>query len=385
MDSIFEVMDWRASRLAITSDCVRTRSRPVLELGLKQLTFFTIQSDCCQLDANQQTYSGTLHHLQQPPRKLWGESYLNAWNRRNWIQKDGELREVDAIEYSIQCKYNRGQIPHMALYKIMQDIHTIVQNHLVRTTWINSSFDSKWHLTNSQLSLWPYIESFLRCYRYIPYTSHIIYNLGSSEWRTYVWGWGKGIISVIYGRWHVPEKEGLGRMPRTIPANEFWRLVKLTLLSSHLKFESKDILSHSKTSECKELVLTEANLRSKLTKGRLTSKMAISCTVSLWMAIWTFKNGKPTPVLTDDGIRLVRMFVKRIRAILETSNLTTTAFRSQTSGHQERFSKTIIAGLPRYVAVHQRDSDIFVQPLTCLYRVETHCATNSTSSTSYHW
>lgn len=54
-----------------------------------------------------------------------------------------------------------------------------------------------------------------------------------------------------------------------------------------------------------------------------------------------------------------------------------TAYCPQTNGQVKRNNKTIVARLKRFVADLQRDSNIFVQPCTCVYNTQVHRSTNT--------
>lgn len=55
-----------------------------------------------------------------------------------------------------------------------------------------------------------------------------------------------------------------------------------------------------------------------------------------------------------------------------------TANHTQASAQVERFNETIVTRLRYYVATHQRDCDLFVQPLTYVYDTQVYRSTNTT-------
>lgn len=60
------------------------------------------------------------------------------------------------------------------------------------------------------------------------------------------------------------------------------------------------------------------------------------------------------------------------------NHLTTTVYHLQTNEQAKTFTKTIVVRLRHYVAEHMRDWDIYVQPLTYVYKTKAHSSRDLT-------
>lgn len=115
---------------------------------------------------------------------------------------------------------------------------------------------------------------------------------------------------------------------------------------------------------------------SKLTKGVPPYRTIASHIAPLLMYEWIIPHGIPMHVLTDNGTKFVRNFLESVCIFFGTKPLTTTAYYSLTNGQPEQLIKMILVRLRHCVAEHQRDGDIYVQPLTYTYNTKLHRTTN---------
>lgn len=83
------------------------------------------------------------------------------------------------------------------------------------------------------------------------------------------------------------------------------------------------------------------------------------------MPYWT-----PACLLTNNGPQFVSRFYEILCMFLEVKHVMTTANHPQIHGQAELYIKTIITPLHHYAAKHERDLDLFVQPLTGAYNAE---------------
>lgn len=74
--------------------------------------------------------------------------------------------------------------------------------------------------------------------------------------------------------------------------------------------------------------------------------------------------GAPAYVLTNNGRQFVPKFFDVICTRRGVKHHLTTAYYPQTSGQTGQLNKTIVQRLCHYVEKHQRDRDIYLQPLT---------------------
>lgn len=83
-----------------------------------------------------------------------------------------------------------------------------------------------------------------------------------------------------------------------------------------------------------------------------------------FMDHFMFLYGAPEYVLTDIGKWFFSMFFDAVCVMMGNQNYLTTVYHLYTSGQDERFNKTIVQRLRRYVKEHQKNWDICCQPFT---------------------
>lgn len=106
----------------------------------------------------------------------------------------------------------------------------------------------------------------------------------------------------------------------------------------------------------------------------VTSTAAATVSVENWIMRYDI----PTYLLTDNGPQFDSKFFAAICVRLGLKHLTMTAYHLQTNGQVKRFNQTIAGRLRQYVAEHQTDWDLYVQPLTYAHNAQVHKSTCTT-------
>lgn len=87
----------------------------------------------------------------------------------------------------------------------------------------------------------------------------------------------------------------------------------------------------------------------------------------------------PTFLVTDSDTNAFRKLIGTRCNFFGLKHLTTTPYHPQTNGQAERLNRILIARLRHYVAEHQHDWDIFMQPLAYTYNTLISRSTGLTS------
>lgn len=77
-------------------------------------------------------------------------------------------------------------------------------------------------------------------------------------------------------------------------------------------------------------------------------------------------------ILIENGTKCISTYFGALCTDLGTKHIKTTAYYPQTNGQVEQYNKKIIARQCHYVATRHRNSDHFVQSLTCAYDIHAH-------------
>ena len=85
--------------------------------------------------------------------------------------------------------------------------------------------------------------------------------------------------------------------------------------------------------------------------------------------------GTPLEILTDQGRQFEANLFKEVCELLDIDKTRTSPWRPQTNGMVERFNRTIIQMLKKFVKPHQKDWDVHVQYLLMAYRSTKHTTT----------
>ena len=90
---------------------------------------------------------------------------------------------------------------------------------------------------------------------------------------------------------------------------------------------------------------------------------------------WVFVYGPPKTVLTDKGTNFTSKFMLEVHRSLGIRSRMTTAYHPQTNGQTERFNRTIVSAMRKFVADHPKDWDLYTDALTFSYNCHVHTST----------
>ena len=93
---------------------------------------------------------------------------------------------------------------------------------------------------------------------------------------------------------------------------------------------------------------------------------------------WVFVYGPPKILLSDNGTQFNSKFFRSCCLILGVEQRFTTAYHPQTNGQVERFNRTILSQLRKYIGEHQKDWDLYNGALTYAYNTQVHSSTGFT-------
>ena len=157
------------------------------------------------------------------------------------------------------------------------------------------------------------------------------------------------------------------------------KLLKLFPASGPLEFVAMDLLGPlPKTKRGNTFVLVITDRYSKLTRAIPLKATKATDIAMAFLDTWVYVYGAPKFLLTDNGPQFVAKFFETICSMLGVRHFTTTAYHPQTNGQAERFNRTIVQRLRHYVAEHQTDWDLYIQPLTYAYNMQVHRTTGTT-------
>ena len=114
---------------------------------------------------------------------------------------------------------------------------------------------------------------------------------------------------------------------------------------------------------------------SKLAKSVSLASISSYRVARAFCEYWVFAYGPPSYLLSDDGGRFTAKFFQHVCNILGIRNLYTTTYHSQTNGQVERFNRTILAVLRKYVQEERQKWDLFSHAVTYAYNTWTHSST----------
>jgi transposase InsO family protein len=79
---------------------------------------------------------------------------------------------------------------------------------------------------------------------------------------------------------------------------------------------------------------------------------------------WAYAYGSPSSLLTDNDPQFTAKFFQAVCSELGIHKVFTTAYHPQTNGQVERYNRTILASLRRYMANRQDDWDDYTSTVT---------------------
>lgn len=125
-------------------------------------------------------------------------------------------------------------------------------------------------------------------------------------------------------------------------------------------------------SDGNQFVIIMTNLFSRLTRPVKMSKTNATHKASNFMDHWFNTYCIADYVLTGSRTQFISKLFELLRTVLGTKHLQKASDRPKTNGNAERFKKTIFARLRNYMAEHQRDWNIYRQPLPYTYNWQGH-------------
>lgn len=175
----------------------------------------------------------------------------------------------------------------------------------------------------------------------------------------------------------VKESNSCARMRGTRHAHQ--KHLRLFPANGPLEFVAMDLLGPlPKTTKGNQNVLVITARYSKLTRAVPLTKTTANHVATAFLENWVISYEIPNYLLTDNGLQFVAKFFAAICLYMGLNQVTTTAYHPQTNGQTERYNKTIVARLRHYVAEHQSDWDVYVQPLTYDYHSQVHSSKKTT-------
>lgn len=131
-----------------------------------------------------------------------------------------------------------------------------------------------------------------------------------------------------------------------------------------LEFMAIDILGPlpaTKSGNQHEIVLT--NRYTKLTRTILVTKVISMGAAAVFLDNWVIPYGISTNLLTYNGLGFFLKFFAAVTALLGIKSLSAIAFHPQTNAQVERFNRTMVPRLGKYMAGHQYNWMQYGQPL----------------------
>lgn len=93
---------------------------------------------------------------------------------------------------------------------------------------------------------------------------------------------------------------------------------------------------------------------------------------------WVFTYGPPRSVVSDNGKQFVSKFLLEVYRILGIREIFTTTYHPQTNGQTERFNRTLVGAVRKYVADHPTWWDRYTDSLTYAYNTQVNETTDHT-------
>ena len=145
------------------------------------------------------------------------------------------------------------------------------------------------------------------------------------------------------------------------------QFLKLFPASRPLEFVAIDILGHlTKTAQGNRFLLVMSDRYSSKSSYRVARAFCEH---------WVFVYGPPSYLLSNSGGQFTAKFFQHVCNILGIRKLYTTTYHRQTNGQVERFNRTILAGLRKYVQEERQKWDLFSHAVTYAYNTRTHSST----------
>lgn len=140
--------------------------------------------------------------------------------------------------------------------------------------------------------------------------------------------------------------------------------MKLFPATAPLEFVAVDILGPlRRTASGNEHLLVMTDRFSKLTRTAPLSSITAYAVAKTFCESWVFTYGPPVYLLSDNGGQFTSKYFQSVCQILGIRNLFTSSYHPQTNGQAERFNRTLLSALRRYVAEELNDWDKFTDAI----------------------
>ena len=94
-----------------------------------------------------------------------------------------------------------------------------------------------------------------------------------------------------------------------------------------------------------------------------------------FVTAWVFVYGPPKTILTDNGSNFRSKFMLSLHKLLGITSQATTAYHPQCNGQAERYNRTVLEGLRKYIGDHHGDWDLYTDVLSFAYNTHVHSTT----------
>ncbi|CDF40678.1 unnamed protein product [Chondrus crispus] len=144
-----------------------------------------------------------------------------------------------------------------------------------------------------------------------------------------------------------------------------------------LEFVAIDILGElMTTSRGNWYILVISDRYSKLVRTVPLKKISAAHIAQAFVHNWVFIYGPPVKLLSDNGTQFTAKYFQNICRILGIRNVFTTKYHPQANGQVERFNRTILSAVRKYIGDHPKDWDLFSDAVTFAYNTKVHRTTN---------
>lgn len=116
---------------------------------------------------------------------------------------------------------------------------------------------------------------------------------------------------------------------------------------------------------------------SKLTRAKTRARVTVPIVTAVFLEPWTVPNGILNTILADNGPQFLSTFFAALCVSVVIKLVTITGYHPESRAQVERFNKTLVARWKQYIARHQSDWDLFVQPITYGYNIQVHRTTRA--------
>ena len=123
-----------------------------------------------------------------------------------------------------------------------------------------------------------------------------------------------------------------------------------------------------------EFILIITDRFSKLVKAVPMSSTTGYNVARAFLRNWVFNYGAPRSVLTDNGKQFTSKFLLQVHRVMNIKSVLTTAYHPQTNGQCERYNRTMLSALRKYVGEHPKNWDEYTEAISFAYNATVHDA-----------